>query len=417
MSVGKRELDYKKLILDSGAILYILRMPWVKTVGLGVHINAGSRDEVWPKQAGIAHAMEHMVFQGTQEFPDSKSLAEYIEVVGGMLNAYTCSETTFFYNCLPAEEKERGLRVLSQKMRQPLLRQDKIDVEMKNILQEINRANDDPCTLVNEKAEELLYGDHPLAKRTLGTKESVFSFKRSDFLDWYKTFYHSSNFTFLAVGGINSVEIKELFNRYFPEKSSLPANKREHQSVLRIPAGLTIEKEVEQAHVILGTTVPGASERDSRVLKVFRTMLDGGMSFPLFQEIRDKRGLCYEISASSCSWSDAGIFQIYLGTDPKRIREAEKAIHEIICQTKTSSLLLETAKQLVRGSLAFAFETPRQLIYSASMELTRYGKPRGYKERLKEVESVTIEEVEGVVNRYLAPEKIVKVALLPKSAR
>lgn len=302
-------------------------------------------------------------------------------------------------------------------MRRPLLLHDKIDVEMKNIVQEINRANDDPSSFINEKAEELLYGSHPLSKRTLGTKESVSFFRQSDFLDWYKTFYHSSNFTFLAVGGIDSIEIKELFNRYFPEKSSSPVNKREHWSVSRIPAGLTIEKEVEQAHVILGTTVPGASEKDSQVLKVFKTMLCGGTSFPLFQEIRDKRGLCYEISAGSCSWSDAGIFQIYLGTDPKRIEEAEKAIHEVIYQAKTSSFLLENAKQLVRGSLAFAFETPRQLIYSSSMELTFYGKPRGYKERLEEVESVTIEEVEDVVNRYLTPNKIVKVVLLPKSAR
>ena len=152
----RRDLKYKVLTLSNGALLYVLRMPWVKTVGLGVHVNVGTREEIWPKQAGLAHAMEHMVFQGTEEFPDSKSLAEHIEVVGGMMNAYTGSEMTFFYNSLPSEEKERGFKVLSQQLRKALFRQDKIDIEMRNIIQEINRSNDNPSDFVGENAEEML---------------------------------------------------------------------------------------------------------------------------------------------------------------------------------------------------------------------------------------------------------------------
>ena len=246
--------------------------------------------------------------------------------------------------------------------------------------------------------------------------ESVSYFKKEDFLRWLKKFYHCSNFTFVAVGDIKPAIARDCFENYFPEKSALPANKRTNQPVLKVSDNLILEREIKQAHVILEAITPGGGERDSYVLRIFRVMLAGGMSFPLFQEIRDKRGLCYNIGADISSWSDAGIFSIQLGTKPESIKEAEEAIYEVISQVKNSRLLLENAKRMLRGNLTFVFESPSQLIDSAGLELTFSNKLKGYDERLKEIESVTIEEVEDVADRYLKPEKIVKVALLPKTS-
>jgi len=110
-------MEYKEIQLKNGAKLYVMKMPAAKTVALGAHVNAGTREEIWPRQAGIAHALEHMVFQGTEEFPDSKAMTEHIESVGGALNAFTWQEMTVYFNMLPPEEMERGFKVLSQQLR------------------------------------------------------------------------------------------------------------------------------------------------------------------------------------------------------------------------------------------------------------------------------------------------------------
>jgi predicted Zn-dependent peptidase len=413
MKREKRVLSYQKIDLANGATLYVLQMPWVKTVGLGIHVNIGTRDEAWPKEAGLAHAMEHMVFQGTERFADSKTITEYLESVGGKLNAFTWNEFTCFFNYLPSEEKARGFEILSQQLRKSLFLPEKIKSEMENIVHEIDRSNDNPFSFLEDKFFEVLCGEHPLSKRTLGTEESVRAFQKEDFQNWQRKFYHPSNFTYVAVGDIEPKEAKLYFEEYFPEKASQP-NIRKFESISETPGDVMVEKELEQAHMMLGAITSGKEQRDSSVLSLFRVMISGGMSFPLFQEVRDKRGLCYAIQADFHPLSDNGIFNIYIGTSPDKMEEAADCIINVVQESKDSQELLEKAKKSLRGKLAFRFESPKEILQSALFDIIYRGKPRGYEEILEEMQSISIEEVEAAVNRYLNPERILKVALIPK---
>jgi len=407
-------MKYEELKLKSGAKLYVLPMPQVQTVALGVHVNVGARDEIWPKEAGLAHATEHMLFQGTEEFPDSKSISGHIESVGGMLNAFTWQEMTYYYNRLPCTERERGFRILSQQLQKSLFLPEKITSEMQSIIQETHRANDNPPQFLGYETYKVLYGDHPLGKRTLGLEESVVGFTKEDFRNFLNKFYYPSNFTFVAVGNIKPREAKKLFERYFPESTQKPRNAREFLKVSAIPQDTIIQKEIEQAHLFLGTTTCPSLDRNSVVLDTFKIMIGGGMSFPLFQEVRDKRGLCYEIRADYNSWSDVGLFYIYLGTDYKRKEEAKSAVIEVIQNSKKSPDLLEKAKLFAKGTIVSAFEDTENIIRSAGIEITSKGKPRSYQEKIEEIQSITIEEVEKAVDLYLSPERLTEISLVPK---
>jgi len=408
-------MEYEELCLKNGVKLYVLPLPHVQTVALGVHVNVGTRDEIWPREAGLAHALEHMVFQGTEEFPDSRSVSEYLESIGGMLNAFTWQEMTFYFNRLPCVEKERGFRILSQQLQKSLFLPEKIPPEMQNIVQEIHRANDNPPSFLEDRAYKVFYGEHPLGKRTLGLEESVTGFVREDFQNFLNKFYYLSNFTFVAAGNIKPKEAKKFFERHFPESTEKPRSERGFLKIFTTPRDTIIQKEVEQAHMFLGATTCSSLDRDSLILNIFKIMIGGGMSFPLFQEVRDKRGLCYEIKADYHSWSDVGLFSIYLGTDYKRKEEAKSAVVEVIQNSKKSQNLLERAKLFVKGRIAFAFEDAGNIIKNAGFDITFRGRPKSYKEKINEVQSITIKEVEKVVDLYLSSERLTEVSLVPKS--
>lgn len=408
-------MEFKELQLRNGAKLYVLPIPTAKIVALGVHVNVGTRDEIWPKEAGLAHATEHMLFQGTEEFQNSKAITEYIESVGGALNAFTCNEMTFYFNALPCEEKKRGFEILSQQLQKSFFLPEKITPEMQNIIQEIHQKNDSPPAFLESKLYEILYAQHPLGKETLGLEESLLNLKQEDFNDFTAKFYHPDNLTFLAVGNIKPKEAKRFFEKYFPKSDKKPKNLREFLKVSAVPKDTIIQKEIEQAHISLGATTCPAKDRDSLVLKTFRTMIDGGMSFPLFQEVRDKKGLCYEIRANYDPWSDVGIFYIYLGTSPERKEEAKRAVVEVIQGSKKSDALLEKTKVFIKGRLAFAFEDTIRILEGAAFDITSGGRPENLQEKLKKIQSITIEEVEKAVDSYLFPERLTEVSLVPKS--
>ena len=222
-------MNFKNLIAASGAPIYYLEMPHVKSVAMGILVKTGTRDEIWPREAGIAHAVEHMVFRGTEEFSDSKNLAAYIEDVGGTLNAWTDNEATFFYNIMPADKIKRGIHSLSQLLRKTLINEKDIKIEMQNIAQEIRRANDDPQSYLRIKADEIIYNSHFLGRCELGTEESISSFKQRDFKNFMKKFYHPANYAFIAVGNFQIKQIQDKHTKCRRRRSIQAGNKLPEQ--------------------------------------------------------------------------------------------------------------------------------------------------------------------------------------------
>ena len=408
------DLNFHKLETKSKSPLWIFPQPSANSVAFGVLIFAGTRDENWPKEAGIAHALEHMHFQGTKKFPSSAKLSGYIEEVGGRLNAWTWKEMTFYHVYLPAEYARRGVEILSQQIKASIFPEVKIGIEMKNIIQELRRRNDNPSSYIYRVSNELMYGDHPLGKDTLGTEESVSAFKRDDFFNFKNRYYNSNNMVFVAAGNIDDKNVTELFNEYF---EFVPGEKNIRKSDELPPnsSKLKIEKkDIEQVHLILSSTAGAAISQDASNLELFGYMLSGGMSFPLFQEVRDKRGLCYEIHGGLNKWSDVSNFNIYIGTDPKRYKEAVDATLEVIQESRSDKVLLERAKALRIGRLALNFENMSNVIGTAASDITFLGAPRGYKQIKSEIEKVTIGDIKKSVDRYLSKDEMFRAMLVPQ---
>ncbi|MDP2947486.1 MAG: pitrilysin family protein [Nanoarchaeota archaeon] len=409
------ELKISETKTKIGVPLWTLSSSNYNSVVAGVIIKCGTRDEIWPKEAGIAHALEHMHFQGTKNFPNSMILGEYIEETGGKMNAFTNNERTFYFARVPIEYAERGVRFLSEQIEKSIFPEDKIPIEMKNIIQEIKRRNDDPHGLLWKTSQQFIYGNHPLSRDILGIEESVLAFTKNDFLEFKKRNYNSSNYVFVVVGNITEDEALKLFNKYFDNKPGRNPNKRENIKVIPPQEKQFIrKKELDQLHISFDALIGKGSDKSSLYLEFFRDMISGGMSFPLFQEVRDKRGLCYSIGASLTKRTDVGDFNIYIGTDPKRHKEAISATLEVIEKSKSDEVLLNKVKNLKLGQLALEYENTQDVIYSVTNDILFFGRPRGFEEIKKEIEEVAIGNIEESVNKYLNPDSIFTTMLAPK---
>jgi len=164
-----KNLKFEKLKTKSGTSLFILNLPHTNAIASGVLIKAGTRDEIWPKEAGLAHALEHMSFQATKKFKDSQEVSSYLEEIGGYLNAFTSQEGIFFHNVVPKEYFERAVISLNELVNNSLIPQDKIKIEMRNIAEEIKMYFDNPVSYINMEALVFIYGKLRLFKNVLGT--------------------------------------------------------------------------------------------------------------------------------------------------------------------------------------------------------------------------------------------------------
>lgn len=393
-------------------------LPYAQTVAAGVLINAGTRDERWPKEAGIAHALEHMHLQGTKNLPTNRDVTAFIEEVGGVINAWTWKEMTFYFSQVPRVHRERAFTILSEQLRLSIFPEAKIPVEMKNIVQEIRRRNDNPKGLLLDIAADFLYKGHPLGKDTLGLEKSVTNFSRENFLEFKKRLYDPANYVFIVAGNITPDEARLLFETNFPEKHRLQKNERIAEPIETNAEKQRFQtKDIQQVHVIIGATTGPAREKHSKSLDLFETALSGGMSFPLFQEVRDKLGLCYEVWASSWAWSDVGAFGVYVGTDPKRYEKAVETVQVVLEKTKNDEAQLARAKNTQLGRIALKFENPVSIINSAAVDIAMTGEPRGYDEITRGIESIGIADVARAVDTYLSRDKLKTIMLVPHSLK
>lgn len=410
--------EFKKIkLFGSGSHLYYKYMPWVNSVASGILVNAGTVDEIWPKEAGLAHAVEHMVFQGTRRFGDSKSLSAYVENVGGILNANTSHVATFFYQVLPCSEFERSAIVLQELLDNQIFPADKISAEMNNIIQEIKRANDVHDAFLDHRFYEHLFGNHPFGRMILGSEETVSAFRKDDFVNFVSRVYARNNMTFIVAGNVEEKQVIDtLHDRFMFYNRITPAGTR---AMASLPEHIQKEsiffREVEQVHMKI--TYPPTVMLDEEIdaLDSFSVMIDGGMSFPLFQIVRDQKGLCYSIDADLDEWSDRIChFVINIGTNPTKYEEAQGLILDIIDKSKNDTELLDKAKALRIGRLNLSGEKASDSMIFAMYALRIGREPETYQQKLDRINSVKIEDVKNAVEKYLAPEKMVRVLLKPK---
>src|SRR5882672_2041413 len=375
--------------LPSGLSVVTDRMPHLETASLGIWIGSGSRDEK-PDEHGISHLLEHMAFKGTKR-RTARQIAETIEAVGGDLNAGTSVESTAYYARVLKADVALALDVLSDILSEPAFDPEEIRREQGVIIQEIGAAEDSPDDLVFDKLQETAFPGQPVGRSILGTRDTVRAFDRKRLAAYLTRNYRAPDMLVAAAGAVDHEAVVAEVVRRFASFTGPAAPKPE---TARYVGGSHIQtRDLEQAHVALA--MHGLPQTDPNLfsLQVFTSVLGGGMSSRLFQEVREIRGLCYSIYAFHAPYSDTGMFGLYAGTDAADVPELMRVVVDEI--TKASETLTEAeiarAKTQMKAGLLMALESSSARTEQLARQIFAWGRPIPLDELVERIESVTPE--------------------------
>lgn len=382
--------------LGNGLRVVTDHVPWVQSVTLGIHIDAGSRDDP-DRKGGIAHFLEHAVFKGTKN-RDYIEIAGGIERNGGYLDAYTTKEQTCIYlRCLD-RFTEPSLDLLADLVCNPVFPPEEIEKEKEVVQEEISSVNDTPEDLVFEDFDRYLFGRHPLGRPILGTEESVAGLSESDLNAFMANFYRPEKMFLTATGNIRHETFIKLAERCFAPLSSGSAPAPERAPFSRKsykPFDRTLKKRVHQAQIVLGTVIP-RHDPSFYPLMLLNTILGNGMSSMLNIELREKLGLAYSTYSSIAFFDDLTVMNIYAGTDGNKIAQTLDVLSSVLKSPELATPLHEellSAKSKVLGSLLMGTEKMTRRMSHLATDLSYFGRHVPLEEKTAAIEAVSVEAV------------------------
>jgi predicted Zn-dependent peptidase len=355
--------------LDSGQRVITERLTSVRSVALGFWIGAGSRDET-PTRAGVSHFLEHLLFKGTQNY-SAQEIAEIFDAMGGELNAATSREHTVVYVRVTDRHLEEALDVMSDMVYAPLFAD--MDSEREVVLEEIAMYEDAPQELVHDLFSQAVFGDHPLGRPVIGTRDVISTVGRRTLSTYHRSMYVPGNIVFAAAGNLNHEELLALLERAEQKLADAPLRGRRVRSPLvKSPAPSTRfqRKKTEQYHVCIGAPGIARSDRRRFAASILDGLLGGSASSRLFQEIREKRGMAYAVYTFASQYTDTGLFGFYVGTREENLAEClEIALAEIedVAAGNVGEAELERAKENLKGRILLSME-------ATSNRMSRLGK-------------------------------------------
>jgi predicted Zn-dependent peptidase len=399
--------------LSSGLSVVTDRMPHLESASLGVWVGAGSRSEE-PDEHGISHLLEHMAFKGTRR-RTSRQIAEEIEAVGGDLNAATSVESTAYYARVLKADVPLALDVLSDILSEPTFDPDELRREQNVIVQEIGATEDAPDDLVFERLHETAFPEQPVGRSILGTPETVRSFNPAWLRSYLARNYRAPSMLVAAVGAVEHAPIVAEAERRFAGFAG-PAAPVPRPAYFG--GGIRVEtRDLEQVHIALA--LQGLPTRDEQLysLQVFTSVLGSGMSSRLFQEVREKRGLCYSIHAFHMPYSDTGLFALYAGTDEADAPELMRvAIDQIAIATESmSEAEIARARAQMKAGLLMALESSEARLGQIARQMLAYGRPIPLDEIVAKVDAVTVESARAAGRLLIGRGKTAIAALGPGS--
>lgn len=342
--------------LSNGFRIVTESMPGLESASLGIWVTAGGRHERI-EQNGIAHFLEHMAFKGTKT-RSALDIAEAIEDVGGFINAYTSREMTAYYVRVLAADVGLGLDVISDILLNPVFDPAEIEVERGVILQEIGQSLDTPDDVVFDWLQEASYPEQSIGRSILGPAERVKAFGRDDLKTFVKERYGPSEMILSAAGAVDHDSIVATAERLFGHLAPRPSAPVD---LARFIGSEKREvKDLEQAHFTLSLEGPDYRDPEIYTAQIFASAFGGGMSSRLFQEVREKRGLCYSIFAQAGAFADSGMMTIYAGTSGEQVGElANLTVDEIKrAADDMTDAEVERARAQMKAGLLMGLESP-----------------------------------------------------------
>lgn len=387
---------YQSTRLKNGLTVISETVPGVRSVSLGLWIKAGSRDETL-RQAGLTHFLEHLVFKGTKS-RSARDIAEEFDAIGGELNAFSAKEYTCLYARVLDHHLDTAIDVLSDLALNAVFRTDDISAERTVVLEEINMHEDTPGELIHDEFDKQLFSGHSLGRSIIGTEKAISTITRDDIVEYYKKGYAAPNIVVAAAGNVIHNNVVKQIEGVLGSRDGAAARRRVKRPNIRCSTYVK-DRDTQQAHICFGMEGASVNDLDRYILSVLDTVLGGGMSSRLFQNIREKRGLVYSVYSFRGQYAETGSMAVYAGTSPENsvtvARMIAREFDKMAARGITKKELARAREQL-KGNLVLGLE-------DVTTRMSRLGRAVMYgseilsaEELIERVDAVTVEDTSRV---------------------
>jgi predicted Zn-dependent peptidase len=404
--------DIEMTTLPNGVRVITEAMPHVRSVSVGIWIGSGSRRET-PERNGISHFIEHMLFKGTTG-RSAEDIARSVDSIGGNLDAFTAKELVCFNTKVLDQHLSLAFDVLADLVLHPLFREEDIEKEKGVILEEIKMEADSPDYLVHEIFSSNFWKDHSLGKPILGTRESVKRLDRNAIQEFYSTVYTPSNLLVTAAGNLTHEGLVALVDQHFASLPPGPAAPSDNVPSTHARIALRNKKALEQVHMCLGVPSYPLPHEERFACYVLNTLLGGGMSSRLFQNIRERQGLAYAVFSELNPYRDTGCLSIYAGTSIESARRVVESILKEFRQLKdqmVSDEELRRAKDHLKGSLMLGLESTASRMSNLARQEMYFARFFSLDELVESIEAVTAPDVQRIAQTFFDPRQIALTVL------
>ncbi len=398
--------------LPNGLTVITEQMAHIRSASIGIWLQTGSRDED-PEWNGISHFIEHMVFKGTSH-RTAEQIARQVDSIGGNMDAFTAKECICFNVKVLDEHVPTALDILSDLVLKPVFDTSDIARERGVILEEIKMDEDNPDYLVHEIFTQNFWKDHPLGKPILGTKETVKRFERQPVVDAYTSRFSPGNIIVSAAGNLDHDRFVALVAGHF--EHMMPLSNGFHSSAPKTVSRITLrnKKALEQVQLCIGVPAHPIAHEKRHAGYVLNTLLGGGMSSRLFQNIRERQGLAYSIYSDLNPYRDTGCLAVYAGTS---LASAPKVVQSVINEFRTlktspvSDEELRRSKAQLKGSLMLSLESSTARMSNLARQKMYFDRFYDLDELIEKIEAVTAEDLTALANDFFKAESVAVTAL------
>jgi len=408
---------YRKSVLPNGIRILTERMPHVRSVAVGVWVETGSRHE-HEARGGVSHLIEHLVFKGTAT-RTAQDIARTMDSVGGQMDAFTTKENTCFYVQVLDEHLPLAVDLLTDILLHPLFDAEELEREKSVVLQEIRMVEDTPDDVIHDLFAAQVWGDHPLGRPILGTRELVTGFGRDGIAEHFGEEYVPPQIIIAVAGNVTHEQVVELFGRGFNgfERGARP---RAGSTPRLCPGVNIVHKALEQVHLVMG--FPGlrhaAPERYAMFL--LNDVIGGSMSSRLFQEIRERQGLVYSIHTGAQAYADTGVLYVQAATDAQNFSKVLKSVLKELRDLKKDGITadeLKRAKDHLKGSLMLSLESTSSRMNRLAKHEMHLGSFLTMDAMLASIDGVKHEEVQALVTEVIDEDRLALTTLGPLDRR
>lgn len=401
--------------LENGIRIVTERIPYLQSFSLGFWFNVGTRDENLHNN-GISHFIEHMLFKGTHK-RTAKQISDSIEAYGGYLNAFTSKEHTCFYGRGLAKNIERTFDVISDMVQNPLFKEGHIKKEAGVVVDELLDIYDNPEELIFDKFEEILFKGSTLSLPVIGKENNIKRFTSAGLHDFHNKHYGNKNLLISCSGAVDHDKIVELTRKYVLKKNETKG-KRKFQNIDPQPFIRVIEKEIQQVHCIIGRTTFGYKDEERLILNMLSNLIGDGSSSRLFQAVREKLGITYQINSFVNSYFDTSAFGIYFSTSEKYVEKVLSIVAKELkklTETKVSDKELKRVKEYLKGSMVLSLENTSNRMIRIANSMLYFNKIISVDELVEKIDTVTSDQLLQLSSQLLKEDELARLIIRAKN--